>query len=34
MQLWQFDTKAEADTKAEELSDSDSTDRLYRVEEI
>ena len=34
MQLWQFDTEAEADTKAAELSGSDSTGRIYRVDEI
>ena len=34
MQLWQFDTEAEADTKAAELSGSDSTGRKYRVDEI
>ena len=34
MQLWQFDTKTEADTKAAELRGSDSTNRLYKIEEI
>jgi len=34
MQLWQFDTEAEADTKAAELSGSDSTGRKYRVDEV
>ena len=34
MQLWQFDTEAEADIKAAELSGSDSTGRKYRVDEV
>ena len=34
MQLWQFSTEAEADTKAAELSGSDSTGRKYRVDEV
>ena len=34
MQLWQFDTEAEADIKAAELSGSDSTGRKYRVDKV
>ena len=34
MQLWEFDNKSDADTKAAELSGSDSSNRLYKVIEI
>ncbi len=34
MQLWEYDTKSDADTKATQLSDSDSTNRIYKVIEI
>jgi len=34
MQLWEFDGESDANTKATELSDSDSSGRTYKVIEI
>ena len=34
MQLWEFDNQSDANTKAAELSGSDSSNRLYKVIEI
>ena len=34
MQLWQFDNESDANSKAAELSGSDSTNRFYKVVEI
>ena len=33
-QIWEFSSESDANTKATELSGSDSTDRLYKVIEI
>ena len=34
MQLWEFDNESDANTKATELSNSDSSGRTYKVIEI
>jgi len=34
MQLWEFDNESDANTKATELSDSDSSGRTYKVTEV
>ena len=33
-QIWEFDSESDANTKATELSDSDSSGRTYKVIEI
>jgi len=33
-QIWEFDTESEADTKANELSGSDNTKRIYKTIDI
>ena len=34
MQVWEFNNVSDANAKATELSDADSTDRLYKVIEV
>ena len=34
MQLWEYDSEGDANTKAAQLSGSDSTGRIYKVIEI
>ena len=34
MQIWEFNNVSDANAKATELSDADSTDRLYKVIEV